>query len=162
MRYVSRRTPKGNSSFSYISQEDAESKAKALDARGCVDCIECVDCTDCWSCWSCRGCASCRACSRCSDCSYCSDCTGCSYCSDCSRCRGCNSQPLAVVLALHWPVVIKPTGTIHIGCQEHTVQEWEQFSDDQISPMDSRALKFWNQHKAMILSMAKTLLQQAQ
>ncbi len=62
MRYYSKVTDKGNSSWSDESQERAEEKAKWLDDHGCSDC------------------------SRCSDCSYCSGCSHCSGCSDCSDC----------------------------------------------------------------------------
>ncbi|WP_307005596.1 hypothetical protein [Acinetobacter baylyi] len=39
-----------------------------------------------------------------------------------------------------------------IGCQEHKVQDWKSFTDQEISRMDSDALTFWNQHKVMLLA----------
>ncbi len=47
MRYTSQVTPKGNSSYSYRSQADADAKAAALDAASCSDCSHCSGCLDC-------------------------------------------------------------------------------------------------------------------
>jgi len=38
MRYESKLTEKGNSSYSYISQAEADTRAKALDDSGCARC----------------------------------------------------------------------------------------------------------------------------
>ena len=47
MIYRSQVTLKGNSSYSVISQADAEANAKFLDDNGCRGCTRCTDCTDC-------------------------------------------------------------------------------------------------------------------
>ena len=47
MIYYSAVTPKGNSSYSYDSQEDAEAKAKYLDDHDCSDCSYCSGCFRC-------------------------------------------------------------------------------------------------------------------
>jgi len=42
MRYESKLTEKGNSSYSYISQAEADTRAKALDDSGCARCARCA------------------------------------------------------------------------------------------------------------------------
>ena len=44
MRYESKLTEKGNSSYSYISQAEADTRAKALDDSGCTGCTGCARC----------------------------------------------------------------------------------------------------------------------
>ena len=44
---------------------------------------------------------------------------------------------------------------IHIGCQNHTILGWENFTDEEISEMDSGALEWWKQWKEVILKVAK-------
>ena len=41
--------------------------------------------------------------------------------------------------------------TLQIGCENHTIDEWIEFSDDVISKMDTGALEWWKQHKEIIL-----------
>ncbi len=41
---------------------------------------------------------------------------------------------------------------MRIGCQDHKVEQWKAFTDQEISHMDSDALKFWNQYKVMLLA----------
>ncbi|RZG63633.1 pentapeptide repeat-containing protein [Acinetobacter bouvetii] len=64
--------------------------------------------------------------------------------------RGAKNAPL-VINSLRWMVYISGTGMMRIGCQEHSIERWKGFSDELISRMDSYALEFWNQHKAMLL-----------
>ena len=45
--YISALTSKGNSSYSYSSQAEADERAAALDANGCTGCTGCTDCTRC-------------------------------------------------------------------------------------------------------------------
>ena len=54
------------------------------------------------------------------------------------------------ISCLHWPVYIM-SRHIKIGCEMHTREEWEKFSDKKISLMDSNALDFWKQNKDWIL-----------
>ncbi len=37
-----------------------------------------------------------------------------------------------------------------IGCQQHSIEEWEKFTDEQISEMDSGALEWWEKWKKFI------------
>jgi hypothetical protein len=46
---------------------------------------------------------------------------------------------------------------IRIGCQVFTIDEWLEFSDEEISKMDSNALAWWSIWKPIILSIAYTL-----
>ena len=71
VKYISQTTPEGNSSFSFTSQEEADKRAAALDAKGCVNCIECIACVDCDNCFGCINCADCADCDNCTDCDNC-------------------------------------------------------------------------------------------
>ena len=64
--------------------------------------------------------------------------------------RGVKNSPL-VINGLNWEVQINGTGMMRIGCQNHSIEDWKSFTDEQISQMASDALEFWNQHKAMLL-----------
>jgi hypothetical protein len=44
---------------------------------------------------------------------------------------------------------------LQIGCQNHTRDEWNSFTDAQISAMSQGALEFWRDHKAAIMDMIK-------
>ena len=44
---------------------------------------------------------------------------------------------------------------IHIGCQNHSIEEWENFTDEEISRMDKGALEWWKEWKEFILKVAK-------
>ena len=44
---------------------------------------------------------------------------------------------------------------ITIGCQNHTILEWENFTDKEISEMDDGALDWWKKWKEVILEVAK-------
>ena len=37
-----------------------------------------------------------------------------------------------------------------IGCQQHTIKEWKNFTDDEISKLDDYALEWWNKWKEHI------------
>ena len=41
---------------------------------------------------------------------------------------------------------------LNIGCQSHTVKEWQEFSDDVISEMDNGALEWWTKWKPVIMN----------
>ena len=69
--------------------------------------------------------------------------------------RDAKHAPL-VINGLRWMVYISGTGMMRIGCQEHSIEDWKGFSDELISRMDSYALEFWNQHKAMLLGICDT------
>ena len=46
--------------------------------------------------------------------------------------------------------------SIAIGCEQHTPEEWESFTDDRISEMDSDALSWWKQWKETVFKIHAT------
>ena len=74
---------------------------------------------------------------------------------------GAKAAPL-IVCGLRWDVIINGLGKMRIGCQEHSVEDWKSFDDARITRMDSEALKFWNQHKSMLLNMCDSYVHPAQ
>ena len=69
--------------------------------------------------------------------------------------RGAKNAPM-IITGLLWTVYIDGTGMMRIGCQNHSVEDWKNFTDEKISAMDSKALTFWNQYKSMLLSACDT------
>jgi len=67
---------------------------------------------------------------------------------------GPKSEKLLAINGLEWPVATSGTH-IQIGCQQHSTEEWRNFTDEQISEMDNDALEFWKQFKPTILAMAE-------
>jgi uncharacterized protein YjbI with pentapeptide repeats len=53
---------------------------------------------------------------------------------------------------LRWEITITD-GYLTIGCQRHTHDQWAQFSDDEISQMESNASAFWATWKQPLLLM---------
>ena len=47
------------------------------------------------------------------------------------------------------------TNHIRIGCQSHTLSEWENFTDEEISEMHPGALEYWNKNKEVIIALCK-------
>jgi len=43
--------------------------------------------------------------------------------------------------------------TLQIGCQNHPIEDWKNFTDEQISKMDSGALKWWKKYKEIIFAL---------
>jgi len=172
MRYESVITKNGNVGVSYNSQSAAEAQAVKMEVNGCSRCSGCSDCYSCYGCSDCSrcsgcsgcyGCSRCSRCSRCSDCSDCSDCYGCYGCYSCYGCSDCSgilvwrgpkAEKLIAINGLIWPVTTDGIN-IQIGCQQHTVEDWQVFDDARIGRMDSRALEFWKQFKATVLAMAE-------
>ena len=68
--------------------------------------------------------------------------------------RPLNKNPIFII-GLIWDVTITDFH-MKIGCQIHTVEAWCNFSDDEISRMESRALKFWKTHREHLLTLCKT------
>ena len=64
--------------------------------------------------------------------------------------QGAKNAPL-VINGLYWLVVIDGLGMMRIGCQNHSIERWDSFSDELINRMDSYALEFWKQHKEMLM-----------
>jgi hypothetical protein len=48
-----------------------------------------------------------------------------------------------------WSITYTDTH-LQIGCQNHTIDEWKQFTDEQISVMDDEALEWWSKWKDSI------------
>ena len=69
--------------------------------------------------------------------------------------RDAKNAPM-IITGLLWTVYIDGTGMMRIGCQNHSVEDWRNFTDEKISAMDSKALTFWNQYKSMLLSACDT------
>jgi len=44
---------------------------------------------------------------------------------------------------------------ICIGCEEYSIEEWENFTDEEINKMDKGALKWWKDWKETIMKIAK-------
>jgi len=51
---------------------------------------------------------------------------------------------------LRWKIVYTKD-VMAIGCEQHTIDQWKRFTDDEIDNMSERALKFWKKHKSQIL-----------
>ena len=52
-----------------------------------------------------------------------------------------------------WEIIVYPE-SLAIGCERHTLEEWECFSDERIDKMDEGALIWWRIWKDAILSCA--------
>ncbi|MDE2430003.1 MAG: pentapeptide repeat-containing protein, partial [Burkholderiales bacterium] len=61
---------------------------------------------------------------------------------------------LIIITWSHWTTYITP-GHIRIGCQSHTLDEWKNFDDQKIAGMESRALDFWRENKALIIGLCE-------
>ena len=64
--------------------------------------------------------------------------------------RGAENAPL-IINGLRWAVFISGTGFMRIGCQNHSVEAWKNFTNEEIKSMDSGALEFWSKYKTMLL-----------
>ena len=42
-----------------------------------------------------------------------------------------------------------------IGCRQHTIEKWQNFTDDEISIMDGDALMWWKKWKKFIFEAIK-------
>ena len=47
------------------------------------------------------------------------------------------------------------TNRIMIGCQSHTLSEWENFTEEEISEMHPGALEYLNENKEVIIALCK-------
>ena len=65
--------------------------------------------------------------------------------------RGANLITLQMDL---WTAYIT-TNHIIIGCQSHTLSEWENFTDEEISSMHPQALYYWTKNKEIIIFLCK-------
>ncbi|WP_279675523.1 pentapeptide repeat-containing protein [Acinetobacter junii] len=69
--------------------------------------------------------------------------------------EGAKDSPL-IITSLRWPIYISGTGMMRIGCQNHSVEAWKNFTDEEIKRMDRDALEFWNKYKTMLLGACDT------
>ena len=58
------------------------------------------------------------------------------------------------ILNLTWDVLIT-TEYLTIGCERHTHEVWEAFTDDEIAKMESIASDFWKVNKEWLLGACK-------
>ena len=71
--------------------------------------------------------------------------------------HGANLQGAAtVVYGLRWTVYVTK-GNVRIGCQTHSLDKWESFTDEDIKGMSPQALEFWGEHKDYILTLCRKL-----
>ena len=68
---------------------------------------------------------------------------------DLSYAIGNNKEIITIQTGSHWTIVYTSTH-IQIGCQNHTIDEWMNFSDAKINRMDNRALEFWIKWKPIL------------
>ena len=66
---------------------------------------------------------------------------------------GNGKEIITLVLPMH--IVNMTKHSIQIGCENHTYEEWINFSDSKIESMDNGALNWWTTHKDTILSTYK-------
>ena len=63
---------------------------------------------------------------------------------------------VVVMDQMHWKVIIIPD-RIQIGCQNHSINDWEAFTNSEINKMDAHALSFWMANKQEIIATARAL-----
>ena len=64
------------------------------------------------------------------------------------------TKPVTQLLTEIWPVIIGET-KIEIGCQLHTIAEWQSFDDGTIAGMSRSALAWWRVWKSPIMEICK-------
>ena len=65
------------------------------------------------------------------------------------------SNPITLV-GFRWSIYGTPT-CLHIGCQHHTHEVWESFSEGDIAEMAVGALEFWRKNKQFLSSLCDNL-----
>ena len=60
-------------------------------------------------------------------------------------------HPPVIITGLRWYIMLFGSH-LQIGCELHSVAEWDAFDDEMISRMDSRALAWWKKNKVRILA----------
>ena len=71
--------------------------------------------------------------------------------------RGADLRGAAIVIyGMMWTIQITKN-YIKIGCQSHTLDDWVDFDDDEISKMHDNALEFWKENKDFIINKCKEL-----
>jgi len=69
-----------------------------------------------------------------------------------SNLRGSKNAPL-ILFGLAYQIYINETH-IRIGCERHTITDWDSFDAARIQSMDSGATEFWTAHKTAIMALA--------
>jgi uncharacterized protein YjbI with pentapeptide repeats len=54
----------------------------------------------------------------------------------------------------HWGIIIAGTH-MKIGCELHTIEDWDKLKKSRIKLMDERAADWWEEYKPLIMSIAK-------
>ena len=60
-----------------------------------------------------------------------------------------NCKEIKTVQTDIWHVCMT-ANVMQIGCEQHTLIEWKNFNDDEISAMESGALEFWKNWKKLL------------
>lgn len=60
-----------------------------------------------------------------------------------------------IIITLGCWMVYITKGHIRIGCQSHSIDEWESFSDDEINDMADGALELWKENNELIIGLCK-------
>ena len=63
---------------------------------------------------------------------------------------------LSVLITNIWTAYIQ-IETIRIGCQYHTIAEWENFTDVEISKMHAQALSWWGKWKPLVMAIHEAI-----
>jgi uncharacterized protein YjbI with pentapeptide repeats len=64
-----------------------------------------------------------------------------------------NKVPIQLY-GLYWSVTILDAH-MQIGCELHSLADWQSFDDARIVQMDRQALRFWRDHKEVLLGLAR-------
>ena len=84
------------------------------------------------------------------NCYNCYNCNKCYKCNNCYNCIKCTEQPLLNAATNLWIITIRQDKTMRIGCQDHSLEIWMNFSDEEINDMDDKALEFWKFWKPIV------------
>jgi hypothetical protein len=60
-----------------------------------------------------------------------------------------NMRELKSIFIDTWPITYT-SDVLQIGCHRHAIEQWWQFTDEEISKMDSEALGWWNKYSPII------------
>ena len=55
-----------------------------------------------------------------------------------------------------WTAIIS-RNVISIGCQQHPIEKWMNFTDEEISAMHPFALEYWNENKDIVFAISQSL-----
>ena len=72
---------------------------------------------------------------------------------DLRYCIGNNKEIKSIHIGVY--LISYTKNILNIGCQSHTLLEWENFTDIEIDIMDSNALNWWTLNKYIILELVK-------